>query len=226
MRNVIGFFLIAYMLGLTPVLFGVLYHKVFCKTKATLAACFSVGMILLFALFWIEAFVAVSMHRWLTTLAKYWLLSSTIVNLAAIVTSAGLLFEITKNWITFLKRKGSGRIVVLIGMIVIAASILFFVPIQDDATEYTQSAVMSNEMYLYHPYLNEARIEMQEAKRLFPYEMLYAIPARLTGIPTAFVVKTLVPMVMLCFFFTAPPRNGAGRYVDYFNALALKRNVF
>jgi hypothetical protein len=200
MKGIIGVLIVTYLLCVTPLLFGLLWNRIFRDHRYELSDVYVKGYFLMFAAFWCAAQVCILRERWLSTLGKYWILAVTAVNVVSMVVSARTLPEYIRRWGSSMKKSKGLRCAVIASVLLIVVSIVFLKPIQDDVVEYALTAVNTNTLYVYHPFTAEAHPDQMGNQRLAPLAMLYAAASWASGLSPATVIKVVAPVFLLLFF--------------------------
>lgn len=205
MKNVMGILLIAYLYGMAPLLFGMLLDWItqrFCRDKEVSRA-YVRGYFIYILGFLAEAIVMIYRGSHLSSLAKLWLLTVVGVSIVSIFLNRKEVKKYIESLCRFLRQGKVQKAAVLIGLAVIVFSIVCTVPYPDTTAAYADTAYRTDTMYYYDIYTMEYLPADQMDKRLFPYEMLYAVGADLSGIAPVILIKLIMPIFLLLLFYAA-----------------------
>jgi hypothetical protein len=203
MTGILGVLVTAYLLGVTPLLLGLLWNCIFREERQELSDAYVKGYFLMFAAFWCAAEVCILRGRWLSTLGKYWILGITVVNVVSLAISVRTFPNYLRRMRSAMKKIKWMKAAVLVSILLIVFSILFLKPIADDVVEHALTAVNTNTIFIYHPYTGEAHPEQLADQRLAPLAMLYAVVSWAGRLPAATVIKVASPVFLLLFFCSA-----------------------
>lgn len=212
MQTVTGIMLIAYVMGILPILLGIAFNRVFFVKKYELSDVYVKGYLILFATFAAEAVLLIRMGKNLHFLTRCWMLTVAAVGVIALAigfTKLPTFFREVFAHTRSLMTQKIGVALVIAALALMAFAILFVKPLPDGSVEYALAAIDSNHMYYYHPYTTESHVEFEAGKRIAPIEMFYATLAVQTGIAPATVMKLLAPILLIPLFYAAVWQMGS-----------------
>lgn len=207
MQTVTGILLIAYVMGILPILLGIAFNRVFFVKKYELSDVYVKGYLILFATFAAEAVLLIFMGKTLSFLSMAWLITVIVLGILALVISISRfkkmcnavgktisgLFTEKRRWISF-----------VLAVLLMVFSLIFVKPLGDSTVEYASAALQTDQMYVYHPYIVEEQYpQVQVGNCYAPFEMFYAIMASWTKIPVVVIVKWIVPLFLIPLFYAA-----------------------
>ncbi len=205
MRNVLGFLLIAYLYGLAPLLLGMTADRItqrFCRDKE-LSRAYVRGYLLYLLGFLAEAIVMIHRGSHLSSLAKLWFLTAAAIGVVSVILNGKQFKKYIKSFCVFLRNGSAYKAAVVIGVILIVLSVVWFVPYPDTTVAYADTANRTDTMYYYDIYTMEYLPQDQLDKRYLPYEMYYAVGANLSGIAPVILIKRIMPIFLLMLFYAA-----------------------
>lgn len=204
MQLLIGILLIAYVMGILPILLGIAWNRVFRVQRYGIADVYAKGYLLLFAGFAIEAILFIRMGKNLPFFTKHWMLTALIVGIVSLTLGVRKFPEFFRGLKKAFREVVSHRVGVVflalaVGLLIF--SVMFVKPLPDASVEYAIAAVDSDHMYYYHPYTMASHGEFEAGKRIAPVEMFFATLAVQTKLSPATIMKIIAPIFLIPLFY-------------------------
>lgn len=202
MNFIIQIAITAYLFLLVPFQIGVLVTGISRKKEKGLAEIFASGYVWMFALFWIQAIVAIRLDKTLNVFSWSYL-SSTLILVFIGIFRWKHVFKNRNAWFAGLKER---KLFLIICIISILLSVGFTRPDASDATvEIVSTAIQNDSMYRHDAYSGYLTGYVDSEKAFSPIEMLYAVGMLEDTRADAFVYY-LLPIPLLLLFFAAMHR--------------------
>lgn len=196
--------LIAYVMGILPILLGIAFNRVFFVKQYRLADVYVKGYVLLFAGFAMAAILFIYKGKNLPYFTKYWMLAIAVVGVLALIISLRKIPELLREFgksVEEITGKRIGIAMLVLAVALMIFSILFVKPLPDASVEYAIAAVDSDQMYYYHPYTLEPHSQFEGGKRIAPVEMFFATLAVQTKLAPATIMKLMAPIFLIPLFY-------------------------